>query len=240
MDERWCEAADATEPRGPPARWSPEVNARFGMIIQPTHGLVGGLVTVPFLSRFGSKKAYEYASLLGVLGMLGWAYAWTGAGMARHFLQYAVTDICLNSWTAQVLNSSVRAMVIKQGIEVCKDAGKGELNAAYGGLGMIMGPLHTRFTRRGSVPLLLKRRCDRTPGRWRGRGRLGPARLGSRSWGPLRPVAVSMGVLPPSFDRQPPRWVFCLLTRTGLSPQMRKTARLDWTCHRSTLAYAQT
>jgi hypothetical protein len=121
-----------------------------------------------------------------------------------------------------------------------QDAGKGELNAAYGGLGMIMGPLHTRVTRRGSVPLLLKRRCDRTPGRWRGRGRLGPARLGSRSWGPLRPVAVSMGVLPPSFDRQPPRWVFCLLTRTGLSPQMRKTARLDWTCHRSTLAYAQT
>jgi hypothetical protein len=50
----------------------------------------------------------------------GWAYAWTGAGMARHFLQYAVTDICLNSWTAQVLNSSVCAMVIKQGIEVCK------------------------------------------------------------------------------------------------------------------------
>ena len=33
------------------AGWSPEVNARFGMIIQPTHGIIGGLVTVPFLSR---------------------------------------------------------------------------------------------------------------------------------------------------------------------------------------------
>jgi hypothetical protein len=120
-------------------RWSPADDSRFTSCYN-----IAGLgsqkwVVVPFLRRVGNRKAFEIGALATAVGYLiqSQSSRWAGAGKLQMAIQYAVGMMILQAWPAAMPNS-MRAMIVKQGMET-SDAGKGELNAAYGGIGSIVG-----------------------------------------------------------------------------------------------------
>ena len=92
----------------------------------------------PLLARLGNRRAYQYGALVSALAYVVQSQAHRPAAAAsklRMAVQYCV-GISLLKTLPDVMGSSMRAMMVKQGAAV-SSCGLGQINAAYGGLGQI-------------------------------------------------------------------------------------------------------
>jgi hypothetical protein len=84
------------------------------------------------LRKYNNKGAFERWSWVAIVCHILVSQSWRGHGgnKLRMVLQYAVPAMLVCHPWGEVCNNSLRAMIIKQGIEVT-DAGRGELSSSY-------------------------------------------------------------------------------------------------------------
>ncbi len=121
----------------------------------------------PLLKRLGNRSAFEVGALLSVLSYFIQSHSWrpVHATRVRMAVQYGCGLLMMATLPA-TMGNSMRAMVVKQGLEVSgSGVGKGQLNAAYSGLGQITavvsalwwGGLYRYFSNQpASAPRLLR------------------------------------------------------------------------------------
>jgi hypothetical protein len=112
-----------------PMEMSPQASSLFDSVKMPVAALSSGGLVAPFVKSVGSKRAFEIGSIVGGLTVLASAFAWctsaaVGAPRTQRFLQLGLCELLLVSVPAACA-TSLRSMVVKQGIEVT-DAGRGE------------------------------------------------------------------------------------------------------------------
>ena len=120
-------------------RWSPVEQSYFDSVYNATGAISRRTFLDPLLKRLGNRSAFEVGSLLSVLSYFIQSQSWRpgGVGRARMAAQYGCGLLLLATLPA-TMGDSMRAMVVKQGLEVSRSTvGKGQLNAAYSGLGQI-------------------------------------------------------------------------------------------------------
>ena len=91
------------------------------------------------IKRLGNKGAFQLGALVAAASYLLQSQSLrpAGASALRRTVQYCAAILLLQ--TAPIaMPHAMRAMVIKQGISTTS-AGRGALNAAYGGLGQLSG-----------------------------------------------------------------------------------------------------
>ena len=125
-----------------PMMMTPQDSSLFDAAKMPVAALSSGALVTPFVKAVGSKRAFEIGSVVGGLTVLGSAFAWVtsgqfGAPRTQRFIQLGVCELLLVT-VPVACATSLRSMVVKQGIEVTT-AGRGEINAAFAGLGQITG-----------------------------------------------------------------------------------------------------
>eukprot|EP01045_Picozoa_sp_COSAG04_P008468 COSAG04_NODE_469_length_13856_cov_8.973832_3_plen_272_part_00 len=117
--------------------WTPAHSSYFNTVSSLFSSLSAGKLVLPFMKRAGNRMAFQQGCLIATMAYVGCGLSWVGSGRVRTALQYGLSVALLQAWPAACLHS-VRAMIVKQGIEVTS-AGKGELNAAISGLGSLSG-----------------------------------------------------------------------------------------------------
>jgi len=117
--------------------WTPAHSSYFNTISNLFSSLSAGKLVLPFMKRAGNRMAFQQGCLIATCAYVGCGLSWIGSSKVRTALQYGLSVALLQAWPAACLHS-VRAMIVKQGIEVTS-AGKGELNAAISGLGSLSG-----------------------------------------------------------------------------------------------------
>ena len=111
-----------------PMEMSPQDSSLFDAVKMPVAAASSGGLVTPFV-KVGSKRAFEIGSVVGGLTVLGSAFAWCtsprlGFPRAQRFIQLGLCELLLVT-VPVACATSLRAMVIKQGIEVT-EAGRGE------------------------------------------------------------------------------------------------------------------
>ena len=120
------------------------LNTQYGMNMTPNetgyfdalnfgwNAISAKFVIPPMLESWGNKLAFERWSWIAIACHLLVSQSWrpAGASKLRMVLQYAIPAMLVSHPWGEVCNGSLRAMIIKQGIEVT-DAGRGELSSAY-------------------------------------------------------------------------------------------------------------
>jgi hypothetical protein len=122
---------------------------RFGLVVTPIGSISSQMFVVPWIKRVGNQRAFQTGCLAGAVGWTLCGQCWRLFGVATRAGVYKTGAVYVMLYIANLFGSgwpgapaacqhSIRAMVLAQGIAVT-DAGKGELNAAYGGLGLSIG-----------------------------------------------------------------------------------------------------
>jgi hypothetical protein len=127
-------------------RWTPVEQSVFDSGYNGLGTIVQGPVVQPLLARLGNRRAYQYGALISGVAYLVQSQAHRPAGAAgklRMAVQYCL-GIGLLKTLPDVMGTSMRAMMVSQGIKVC-DVGRGQINAAYGGLGQITAVFSALF-----------------------------------------------------------------------------------------------
>ena len=144
-------------------RWSPVEQSYFDSVYNATGAVSRRTFLDPVLKRLGNRSTFQLGSLITVLSYLIQSQSWRGGGRARMTVQYCCGILMLATLPA-AMGDSMRAMVVTQGVRV-SDAGRGQLNAAYSGLGQITavfsalwwGGLYRYFSNQGpDTPRMLR------------------------------------------------------------------------------------
>ena len=121
-------------------KWTALDISRFGVVVTPIGSLTSQWFVVPWIKKVGNQTAFQVGTVLGCLGWTLCGQCWRLFGVADRSAVVRTGAIYVGLYIANLLGSgwpgapaacqhSIRAMVLKQGIDVT-DAGRGELNAA--------------------------------------------------------------------------------------------------------------
>ena len=121
-------------------KWTALDISRFGVVVTPIGSLTSQWFVVPWIKKVGNQTAFQVGTVLGCLGWTLCGQCWRLFGVADRSAVLRTGAIYVGLYIANLLGSgwpgapaacqhSIRAMVLKQGIDVT-DAGRGELNAA--------------------------------------------------------------------------------------------------------------
>ena len=110
---------------------SPVEQSYFDILYNATGSVSRWTFLDPLLKRLGNRSSFEAGALISALAYFIQAQSWRpfGASRLRMAVQYCA-GILLLSTLPTTMRDSMRAMVVKQGLEVT-DVGRGQLNAAY-------------------------------------------------------------------------------------------------------------
>jgi hypothetical protein len=121
--------------------WTPTQISYFTSGYDGVGVLSQALVVNRLSARIGNRASMELGAAVSVVSyaLQGLCMLPTGARGLRTSVQYSLAIAVLQTAPVSMQYAS-RAMVVKQGLAVCGgEVGRGELNAAYAGLGTLTG-----------------------------------------------------------------------------------------------------
>ena len=148
--------------------WVPLDMSRYKQSVAWLHGLFQGVMIPKILRRYGNRRAGEIATVVLGFGIIAWGNTYRlftnhKFGVTPFMVAYTLVQLASHNTWDSVSKFSLQASVVEEGMRVT-DSGKGELNAAYEGLELLVkvvmpplaGRLFAEFQRPTVLPSFLR------------------------------------------------------------------------------------